>query len=306
MWFKNLRIYRCADVAKYTPEALNEALAKFEFTPCGGQDALKTGWVPPLGRQGTEFVHAANGYVMICVKRQEKVLPSSIVKEFLDEKVAEISEKEARKVGRAEKQNLKEEIIFTLMPKAFVKSSYDFAYIDTQGELIVINSSSANRAEELLVALREALGSLKAVPLTPFNSVREVLTGWLTGDKLPEQLEIGQECELTSLEEGRSIKFKHQDLWADEIRQHIGSALQVAKLAFKWNDSIECIVDDQFSFKRIRYSSEVTSQADDFNADSAAAKFDNEFSVMTIELSAFIKAMSEAFGGVNDSNAPLN
>lgn len=298
MWFKNLRIYRLSDSVKHTPEELNEALAKFEFKPCGNLDSVKYGWTPPLGRAGSEYVHAANGYIMICVKRQEKVLPAAIVKEALDEQVAEISEREARSVGRAEKQNLKEEIIFSLMPKAFVKSSYNFAYIDTQKQLIVINTGSANRAEELLSALREALGSLKAIPLTPLNAPRDVLTGWLTGSEIPKDIEVGEECELSSLNEDRSVRFKHQDLWIKEVGRHIASGLQVAKLAVIWKDTLECIIDDQFCFKRIKYGSEIIEQADDHDSENAAEQFDIEFSIMTLELSAFIDTISTAFGGM--------
>ncbi|RBP51264.1 recombination-associated protein RdgC [Arenicella xantha] len=301
MWFKNLRIYRLNDSVKHTPEELNEALAQFEFTPCGNLEPVKYGWTQPLGRDGSEYVHAANGYIMICMKRQEKVLPGAIVKETLDEKVAEIAEREARSVGRAEKQSLKEEIIFSLMPAALVKSSYDFAYIDTKNQLLVVDTSSANRAEELLSALREAIGTLKTVPLTPVNTPRAVLTDWLTGGEIPADIEVGEECELTSLEDGRSVKFKHQDLWIDEVSRHIDSGLQVAKLVVNWKDSIECIIDDQFCFKRIRYGNEITEQADNHSGGSAADQFDIEFSVMALELSAFISAMSEAFGGVDDN-----
>lgn len=298
MWFKNLRIYQLNDSVKHTPEELNEALAKFEFKPCGNLEPLTYGWTPPLGRDGSEFVHAANGYIMVCAKRQEKVLPGAIVKETLDEKIAEISEHESRFVGRAEKQTLKEEIIFSLMPKALVKSSYDFAYIDTQKQLLVVNTSSANRAEELLSALREALGTLKAIPLTPLNTPRDVLTAWLTSGEIPEDIEVGEECELTSLDEGRSVKFKHQDLWIKEVSKHIDSGLQVAKLAVTWKETIDCVIDDQFCFKRIKYGNEINEKASDHNSDSAAEQFDIEFAIMTLELSAFIEAMSSAFGGV--------
>lgn len=298
MWFKNLRIYRLNDSVQHTPEELNEALAKFAEKPCGNLEPLTYGWTQPLGRNGSEYVHAANGYIMICGKRQEKVLPTSIVKEELDEKVAEIAAREARFVGRAEKLSIKEEIIFSLMPKALVKSSYDFAYIDTKKQLIVVNTSSAKRAEELLSALREALGTLKAVPLTPLNAPREVLTNWLTGGEMPDDIQVGEECELTSINEGRSVKFKHQDLWVEEVGRHIKSGLEVAKLVVTWKDSIECIIDEQFSFKRIKYGSELTEQANDTSSDNAADQFDIEFAIMTLELTAFIEAMSRAFGGV--------
>lgn len=298
MWFKNLRIYRLNENIANSPEELNQALSKFAEKPCGNLEPVSYGWTPPLGRDGSEYVHAANGYIMICGKRQEKVLPSSIVKEHVDEKVAEVGAREARFVGRAEKLNIKEEIIFSLMPKALVKSTYDFAYIDTNNQLIVVNTSSAKRAEDLLSALREALGSLKVVPLTPLHAPRELLTNWLTGSRVPDEIQIGEECELTSLDDGRSAKFKNQDLWVEEVGRHIRSGLQVAKLAVVWKDSIECIIDEQFSFKRIKYGNEITEQASDHNSDTAVDQFDIEFSIMTLELTAFVDAMVDAFGGV--------
>ncbi len=300
MWFKNLRIYRLNNSLTHTPEALNEALSEYEFTPCASSDALSFGWAPPLGRHGTELVHAANGYIMICAKRQEKVLPGPVVKEILDEKVAEISEQESRFVGRAEKQSLKEEIIFSLMPKAFTKSSYDFAYIDSKNQMLFINTSSANRAEELMALLRETVGSLKAIPLIPLNAPKDVLTSWLTTGNVPQGIEVGEECELSSLDDGRSVKFKHQDLWIEEVGRHIKSGLQVTKLVVKWNDSIECIIDEELCFKRLKYGNAITEQAKDHDADSAAALFDNEFAIMTLELTAFTKAMTDAFGGVDE------
>ena len=298
MWFKNLRIYRLNESFKYTPEELNEALTQFEFKPCNALDPMTYGWTSPLGRDGSEYVHAANGYIMVCAKRQEKVLPPSIVKEELDEKVAEISERESRFVGRSEKNDLKEEIIFSLMPKAFVKSSYDYAYIDTRNNLVVINATSANRAEELLSALREALGSLKVIPLVPINAPRSVMTGWLKGDKVPDDIEIGEECELSSLDEARTVRFKHQDLWIDEVGRHIESGLQVSKLAVTWKESVECIIDEQFCLKRIKFGNDIKDKAEDSSGDSAAELFDIEFSIMTIELSEFINAMVESFGGL--------
>ena len=80
------------------------------------------------------------------------------------------------------------------------------------------------------------------------------------------------------------------------------SGLQVAKLLISWKDTIECVVDEQFSFKRIKYGSEITEQAGDHNSETRVDQFDIEFSIMTLELSEFIEAMSLAFGGIDAQN----
>lgn len=297
MWFKNLRIYRLTTSINKSPEELNEALTEYEFQPCGNTEMKKYGWTPPLGDGGSEFVHSVNGYIMICAKRQKKLLPAAVVNEKLKEQVAEISNRESRKVGRNEKQSLKEDVLAKLLPKAFTKSSYEYAYIDTNNQLIIVDSSSSNNAEELLSTLRESLGTLKAVPLSPAEAPISVLTKWLIENETPVGFEVLTECELSDREEGRSVKIKNQELWVDEVIQHIQSGLQVSKLAVNWNESINCIIDEQFCFKRVKFSNALAEQAQDHGSESLADKFDVNFSIMSLELSAFINAALDAFGG---------
>ena len=299
MWFKNLRIYRLTESFEHSPEALNEALEKFAFQPCGSLDPIKYGWTKPLGRHGVEYIHATNGYIMICAKRQEKILPSGVIKEALEEKILEISTNEGRHVARAERQTLKDEIIFSLLPKAFAKTSLDFAYIDTRENLIICNVSSSKRAEELLSALREALGRLKVVPLISKNTPVHVMTNWLNATEATDKFEIGEECELIAPKDGRVIRCKNQDLTAHEIRSHIESNMLVNKLAVSWNEAIHCVIDDQLCIKRIKYEDSIVDKANERHPESAAEEFDVEFSIMSLELSAFIRSLVRAFGGVN-------
>jgi recombination associated protein RdgC len=97
MWFKNLQLYRFTKPFELDAESLGRQLSEYSFTPCGSQDSSRSGWVPPLGRHSSEFVHASNGYLMICAKRQEKLLPAAVVNEALEEKVLQIEERETRK-----------------------------------------------------------------------------------------------------------------------------------------------------------------------------------------------------------------
>jgi len=300
MWFKNLRLYRLTEQWSHTPEELNNALEAFCFNPCGSLDLLRYGFVPPLGRHGSEYIHTTNGYVMICAKKQEKILPSSVINEQLEEKALAISEAESRSVGRKERQTLKDEIIFSLLPKAFAKSSLDFAYIAPQEQLIIVNSSSAKRAEDLLSKLREALGSLRCIPITAKNLPTQVMTHWLQTGNVPTEFELGEECELQAGKDGRVIRCKKQDLSATEVLNHINSGMFVSKLALVWKESISCIIDDQLAVKRVKFEDVISEKANDRNPESKAEQFDADFAIMSGELKNFISALHAAFGGVQD------
>lgn len=304
MWFKNLRIYRLTRAFDSTPEGLAELLEPLTFQPCGKLDPVRYGWVPPLGRHGSQLVHACNGNIMVCAKRQEKILPAAVIKEQLDERVANLAAEEGRHIGRKERDSLKDEVIFDLLPRALAKSTLDFAYIAPQEKLVYVNSASSKRAEELLSGLREALGSLSAVPVTAVNPPVACMTEWLREHTLPARFTLGEECELQAPKDGRVIRCKNQDLTADEILSHIHSGMVVNKLALTWNEAIHFVLDDQLAIKRLKFDDKLLELAGERNPETAAEEFDTDFSVMSAELASFLADLLAAFGGVDDHSLP--
>ena len=303
MWFKNILLYRFTKPFTQDPEQLSQALSEKAFKPCGSQDLSSFGWVPPLGRHGTEFVHAANGCIMVCAKRQDKVLPAAVVNEALAEKVEEIKVQDSRAVGGKERIELKEEITFNLLPRAFARSSTVFAYIAPKQGLLVVNTASAKRAEELMSYLRETIGSLPVIPVTANNLPQHVMTHWLKEKTAPDNFEIGTECELRSpTDEGSVIRCKNQDLGSDEINAHLQADMHVSKLALEWQGGISCIVDDQLTVKRLSFGDLIQDKLDREDAEDAAQQFDVDFTLMTAEFEGFIQQLLQAFGGEDMSD----
>ena len=303
MWFKNLQVYRFTKPFELSSEELNDQLQEKAFQPCGSQDLSRYGWVPPLGRHGTEYVHFCGGYIMICAKRQDKVLPAAVINEQLEEQVTAIQDAEGRGVGRKERVSLKEEITFSLLPRAFTRSSQQFAYIAPKEGLLVVNSSSTKRAEELLTYLRDTITSVPVIPLTANNLPQNVMTDWLKTGQPAKGFELGHECELRDpSDEGGVIRCKHQDLSSTDINNHIKSGMFVSKLGLHWDGGIDCVVDDQLAIKRLSFDDMIQEKAEQRDAQDAAEQFDVDFSIMTLALSSFITAITAAFGGENTSS----
>jgi recombination associated protein RdgC len=298
MWFKNIQLYRFTKPFELDAETLGRQLEEHSFVPCGSQDTTRSGWVPPLGRHGSEFVHVTNGYLMVCSKRQDKLLPAMVVNEALEEKVLEIEDSEARKLPAKQRRSLKDEIVFSLLPKAFVRSSLQYAYISPKDNLLVINAASAKRAEEMIEDLRSALGSLSVIPLASNHQPIDVLTRWVNSAEPATGFELGEECELRdNADISCIIRCKNQNLAAAEIVNHLKTGMHVSKLALNWQQRIEFVVDEKLIIKRLRFSDLVQEQADEIEADDVATQFDVDFSIMALELSGFFKALMEAFGG---------
>lgn len=298
MWFKNLSVFRLTEAFTLAPEDLEAKLAELAFRPCGPHQESSFGWTSPIGKNGQQLVHSSNGFMMLCGKKEERVLPSSVVNEMVQEKILETEEKQGRKLGKKERTAIKDELIFELLPKAFTFSRKTYAYIDPKGGWIIVDAASAKNAEDLLSLLRKALGSLPAVPLNTVNKPTAVMTDWLSTYQTPNDVTIEDECELRSPEEaGGIIRCKRHDLALPEIKNHLDTGKAVIKLAVNWADRLAFVIDENLSIKRLRFLELIQDQVADIQTDNDSERFDADFSIMSLELSQFLPRLLELFGG---------
>ncbi|MCX7066671.1 MAG: recombination-associated protein RdgC [Methylococcales bacterium] len=297
MWFKNLSIFRLTEAFTLTAEELEEKLAVLTFRPCGSHEDFTLGWVSPIGK-AAPLVHSANGFMMICTKKEERVLPASVLNEMMQEKIEETEEAEGRKLSKKERTAIKDELIFELLPRAFTFSRKLYAYIDVKGGFLVVDSGSSKSAEDLLSLLRKCLGSLPAVPLNTVEKPIATMTEWLISQQTPKDVTVEDECELRAPEEaGGVIRCKRHDLSLPEIKNHLDIGKQVIKLALNWDDRLSFILDENLSVKRLKFLDLIQDQVTETNTDDEAARFDVDFSIMSLELANFIPRLLDIFGG---------
>lgn len=301
MWFKNLTLFRFTEAFTLSPDELDSRLAEGSFRPCGSQELASFGWCPPLGRDGDALAYALNGYVMVCFKKEEKLLPSSVVNEVVARRAEEAEERKGAALGRRERGQLRDEVIAELLPKAFTYSRKTYGYIDVKGGWLVVDSASAKKAEELASHLRRCLGSLPVVPPSTRERPAAVMTQWLASGSVPTDFTVDDECELRSTEvEGGIVRCKRQDLTAPEVQNHIEAGKEVVKMALSWSDRIGFVLGDDLSVKRLKFLDVIQEQAMEVEASNEAERFDIDFSILTLELSGFIPRLLALFGGENE------
>jgi recombination associated protein RdgC len=299
MWFKNLTLFLLTEPFTLTAEELTEKLEELRFRPCGAHETNSAGWTTPMGSTAQSLVHATNGYLMLCVKKQEKVLPNPVVNEMLMEKAAEEEEKQGRQLSKKERSRLKDELIFDLLPKAFTFSRKVFAYIDPKNGWVIVDAASTKNAEDFLSLLRKSLGSLPAVTVNTASNPVAIMTQWLVSQQLPADIAIEDECELRSPGEDASIiRCKRHDLTLPEIQNHLDSGKEVIKLAMNWSERLSFILDKNLSIKRLRFLDLVQDQLKDMDIEDEASRFDADFAIMSEELGNFLPKMLDHFGGV--------
>ncbi|RUO75293.1 recombination-associated protein RdgC [Idiomarina seosinensis] len=295
MWFRNLRFYRFSD--EFTlPEDFEAKLNEHLFRACGRQEQSTFGWYSPFGADSEVLSHRLNECYLICARREEKVLPAAVINAELDEKVRQIQDAEGRPVNRKEKQTLKEDLVHQLLPQAFSRFRLSWGYLDLKRQLIVVNESASNKAEDFLGLLRSTLGSLPVQPVGTAEAAEVFMTDWLIGNSLPGAFELGDEAELRSpQQDGGILRCKNEDLTRDDIQAHVDGGKQVTRLGLIWQEQIEFVLETDLALKRVKATDMLMEQQDDLVDPTPDQKLDADFMLISAQVGELYDDLIRAF-----------
>ena len=295
MWYKNAIIYLLPD-GWQLEAGFAEKLEQAAFTPCMGLDWFSEGFAPPTPFS-SDFVFTAQNSNRVCLKHEEKVLPAGVIRDILDERVAEIQEAQLRNVGRKEKQYLKERITDDLLPRAPTQSRRTEAIFDTERGYLLVNEASNKRAEQMLIKLREALGGLKvAMPYTR-ESPSSLMTEWLLQGHAEGGFELGYNVLLQGVGDVvPKVKISKKDLTTAEVIKHAQNGMQVVELELEWREQISFTLTQDFTLKRIQYLDVLQEEAEGHGDDAASLTFASQI-IMVEALGEMINELVNLLGG---------
>ena len=287
-------VYRLGPDWSATPEQLEENLEKQRFVPCGLTQQQSIGWIEPRGVANAALLETQAGHWLCKLQVESKVLPASVVKRRVEERVRLIETQEGRKPGKKERRELADDVLLELLPVAFTKQSAVLVWIDPAARLLVLGAASQGRADAVMSLLVEAIPGLVVAPLQTALSPSAAMADWLSQREAPSGFSIDRECELKAADENKaSVKYAKHALDIDEVPLHIQAGKLPTRLAMTWSGRVSFVHTDTMQIKRLKFLEGVFENTSTEKED----QFDADLALSTGELSRLLPELLEALGG---------
>ncbi|UJP04681.1 MAG: recombination-associated protein RdgC [Nitrosomonas sp.] len=291
MWFRNLQIYRITG-GNITPDNLEPALSQHALQPCLQMEMQSRGWLPPRNEQ-PDFVLAFGQHWLIALGVEKKLLPAAVINQHAQTRIASIEQMQGYKAGKKQVRDIKEATIVELLPRAFAQRHKTYAWIDAVNNRLILDTASANKAEEFIDALVKTVPGITLAPLDTQLSPSTAMTRWLTGDEPPSIFSVDRDCELQGMsDEKETIKYTCHLLDAEEIGRHTRAGKKAIRLAMTWDGKISFVLHDNLQLRRIA-PQDILKES----PESAEELFVSDFTIMSGELSRLITDIVAALDG---------
>lgn len=292
MWFKQVQIFKLPKFLDTATERLISQLEPLQFTSCSLSMPYSAGWVPPIDEEGEPLVRALNGYVMLCLQVEEKILPAAVINQALAEQVKAIEAAEDRKVSGKEKASLKEELTLTLLPRAFSKQTRFYGYIDTRNGWLILGTTN-KKGTELFLSLFKKTVTEDVHPLE-IKKLSPIFTQWLMHEAYPSSFGIEKNCVLQDPSQAkRVIRCQQQNLFAGSIQSLIKDGCEIIQLGLSWLDKVNFVLTETLLLKSIQFQEELVSAAKEMEAETRQQLFNADFLIMTETFSALLNELLE-------------
>ncbi|AUH72486.1 recombination-associated protein RdgC [Legionella sainthelensi] len=258
MWFNNALIYQYEqDDTCDLAVSLTENILK----PCPPHARFVYGWLPLIA---DEMIQEIAGSSLICLGKEERLLPRGVINKMLAEKVQLLETQQGRMVKRAEKAQMAEDIEFELLPKSFCVQKRLLAILDSSSKRIIINTSSPNQAAQLTSFLRKSVAGISIEPLSHTENLALRFAEWIhSPETLPQHFQLASDCLLFSLDdEKKRVHCKGYELPAEEILTLLSQGMATAEISLIWKERIQLTLTHDFTFKKLK---SLEYLVDDFN-----------------------------------------
>ena len=295
--FKNVMMYRLLAPWSSSSDPLQQALETARYVECSGSQEKSVGWVEPRGVAQGPLLEVVAGQWMLKLMVETKVVPASVVKRRAQEQIAQIEASTGRKPGKKETRQIQDDVRLSLLPMAFTKQGSILVWIDPAAALLVLDTASQAKADEVLTCLTKAIDGFAVKLIDTQTSPAAAMAHWLAEKEAPPGFSVDRECELKAADESKAVvRYTRHPLDTDEVCEHIAKGKRPTRLALTWNDRVSFVLTEGLQLKKVAVLDVVLEAAASLASDGKDDNFDADVAIATGELQKLIPDLMEALG----------
>lgn len=317
------------------------------FTPCVNRAAKpitakqfdhlagSEGVPDPTGQQWTtggftpfdtgEFVIDVNGAGLLAmILVNERILPAAVIKEKMIDRIADIERRDQRKANKKDYAQVKDEVIASLLPKAFIKRTYiPILFLKGRGDeqYILVFTSSAKKADDVMASLNVLftvwtdagkhwepahLYNITNNDITSkLNSVArgESLDGESDGESTEQYMQLGTSLVVKGSNK-QKVTIAQKDIGSSDVQNLLTAGnYDVTKIGLEFYDgdvdsAAIYSLTDKLVFSGLKLTGVTKNKADD-EADAAAELLHNVW-VIARTAADMLSTLVEGLGGLRE------
>lgn len=301
MWFNQFLLFNFSSEKQ---ENLTEILEDSALKPCPPHARFLYGWLPVT----TDcYARELAGTTLICMGKEERILPRSVILRELEERVANKEAELQSRLTRSERSQMAEEIEFELLPKAFCLQKRTLAILDTMENRLMINTSSQTQAMQFTALLRKSVPNLHLEPLKFPENLPYRFAEWINNpSSLPPAFDLASDCMLFSPDnEKKRVNCKGYELPADEVLSLLKQGLLPSEVSLQWNERIQFTLTHEFTIKRIKCLDYLVEEFNNVHhLEDEAQQFDASLMILTHELRSLVNALLDGLSNTKPISNP--
>jgi recombination associated protein RdgC len=253
------------------------------------------GWLSP--REDGRFLHTVNGHWLCALGVEQKLLPTSVVRQLAAERATAVEKKQGHPVGRKQLREIRQRIFDELLPRALSRRHITSVWIDPANHWLAVDTAAAPKAERVLETLRKSGHAFPARRLDTQQSPAAAMTGWLAKGKVASGFTIDEDLELRSSDANKAtVRYSRHPLDGRDIQAHIASGKTATRLGLTWKDRVSFVLTEALQIKSIEFLNILKPGSEQGEVDKDE-QFDLDFALMTGELSLFLSDLVKLLGG---------
>lgn len=212
---------------RWTPEYLEVLLRQLPYHEIRKEQLRSSGFIPAI--DGENLVEPVGRHaVYIRFKHTEKPIPKAYVNKKVQEEIDRIKEEEDREVRRPERLEIVDKVVLELIPHAIPKDTIVCALLTPTH--IFLDTGSHARAEDVLSALRAAIGTLPVQVMTTKEDPTSVMTRMMLGQLSHDCFKLGERFKAKATSGKSVVSGTHLHLDQSALQELVDDGRQVVEL----------------------------------------------------------------------------